>query len=276
MKKVKIESLIKKEPSKHRRRINKFLKDIKRKKPVVEKENNLKKKLLLCAALWVFANSPCTNLYSPITNKISSHTEENASLSKEFDDQGAFEYISTPLIQDQINYSNGDAYIQIFKNPSSASKSLDSLLWDLQIIIQKPNFKIKYNKIPKQDKNKIVYSELWHVYGKIDGDNVTIIDVDGDKIPDILYHDKDSRRKTINLGEVVPQILYRSGFLSREKILLNPKINKKNLPYTKKESSDENKELVNKSYNLFFKCLEYFNKEVYEKKNGIEKITLPN
>ncbi len=269
MKKTTIESLIKKEArlNKKKKPYNSFWKSLK-KKPKA-KENNLTKKLLLAAAIGIFANSPCTHLYEPPEQPkqiIEKNTENNIS---------KLEYKSSLLVQDQINYSKGDAYIQILKNISDMSTSLDSILWDLQITVIKPEFEIKYNKVPDKDRNKIFYSEWWHVNGEIDGDKVTIADLNGDGVPDVLYHDKDSKREIINIDGHIPQILYSNKSLSRETILLNPKINinKKNFPYDKKDSSEKNKYLILKACNLFFKSLEYFNKEVYQEKNGNETIS---
>ncbi len=275
-KEITIGALIKLEPTQDKDRNNNFLEDIKKRYKPQEK-NSLKKGLFLIAALGIFAYSLYTNLCSPVTNQNSSYIEKDSSASKKVNkSDSTFEFICTPLVPVQINHSTENAYIQILK--TFPKLSLDSPLCDhMQIFVWKPDFEIIHNKISyRGEDNKMLYSEWYHVTGEINGDKVTIKDMDGDGIPETLSHDKKKLEEKISLPNgQLQRIFYLSKeSINRETIILGSNVDKNKIPYDKKDSSEKDKDLIKKAYKLFFDCLEYYNKEIYERKNGIERIIL--
>lgn len=83
-----------------------------------------------------------------------------------------------------VSYQKDDAFIEMLLNFSKPQKEFDSLCETIQIKLIKPDFEVKYNRRSNLGEgNKKILSEWWHVSGQ----EGTIVDLNGDRIPDIFY-----------------------------------------------------------------------------------------
>lgn len=119
-----------------------------------------------------------------------------------------FKFIYGPSILGDVNstgfngisYQTDNTLIEIWVNFSKSQKELNSLDKMIQINFIKPDFEIRYNRQSNiSESDKEIFSEKWHVYGKVKGQDITIVDSNGDKIPDVLYK---NNGESINLDPI--------------------------------------------------------------------------
>ena len=105
-----------------------------------------------------------------------------------------------------------------------------------EIKIQTPAFWATFNKSCQMINNKKEFSEWTHVYGKVFGRDVTIIDIDGDKKPDSVFFG----------GKLIP---------------INPdkKLEKMKL---EKMPAEGNERIIEESTRLFDRAQKYFSENV--------------